>query len=89
MKLEPDIHNYYEHLVVEAIENQQLEHAYDSEFLADLSCLVLSKLPPRYVRHDVDMAYFLTPAERQQMRQDVDGAIDDGLKHLLSQAPRD
>lgn len=87
MNLNLDIQNYYEHLVTEAVKQRRLPERYDDEFLADLCCLVLTKLPARYFRHDVDMAYFLTSAERQVMDELVTSAIEQGLKQMLQNEP--
>lgn len=73
------VHNYYERLVFEevlrrahAAENQQ----FTGEMLADVACLALNRLPARYVRHDVDMMFYLAEPERQAMEQ----ALEDVLK---------
>jgi hypothetical protein len=62
------VHNYYERLVFEevALRAQEPEHSgYTADMLADVACLALNRLPPRYVRHDVDMLFYLTEQERQ------------------------
>ncbi|MCG7545143.1 late competence development ComFB family protein [Pseudoalteromonas sp. MM17-2] len=75
MKLHDDVHNYYEKLVLEEIDHQQLQHMYDSDTLADLCCTVLNQLPPRYIRFDVDMAFYLSTAEAEQMQEKVEAAV--------------
>lgn len=75
MKLDDDIHNYYEHLVLEKLVALQLDKMKSDDYLADLSCLVLNQLPPRYIRHEVDMAFYLPQSERQQMEMNVVQAI--------------
>ena len=67
------IHNYYEHLVIEyLIERLAPElNITDSDLLADIACLALNNLPTRYIRHDVDMAFFLTTSERERMQERV------------------
>ncbi len=82
MLLEFDIHNYYEHLVIEYISTQQLDLIYDQEFLGDLCCLSLSNLPARYVRHDIDMAFFLSSDQRQEMEDEVSQTVDNAVKFL-------
>jgi hypothetical protein len=44
--------------------------------LADVACLALNRLPARYVRHDVDMMFYLTEQERQ--------VIEDSLEKVLT-----
>ncbi len=82
MKLDDDIHNYYEHLVLERIENLGLNKSKESDFLADLCCLALNQVPPRYIRYEVDMAFYLPQNERQQMEMNVVNAVDKALAFL-------
>lgn len=70
------IHNYYEPLVFERIRNTIGRDADASEdFLEDVACLALNQLPVRYVRHDVDMAVFLTTREREKMQLRISEAV--------------
>lgn len=70
------IHNYYESLVGEYLINDALQgEEYNQDFLEDVACLALNHLPARYVRHDVDMAFFLTTREREKMQQQVTEAV--------------
>lgn len=71
MILDTDIHNFYEHLVLKEIEKQGLGQHLSSPQLADLCCLALNQLPAHYIRHNVDMIYFTTEAERTEMEQKV------------------
>ena len=82
MQLDLDIHNFYEHLVVEHLEDNKYARDYEKEFLADLSCLALTQLPARYIRHDIDMAFFLDADERKKMNLEVEAAIDLALNYL-------
>jgi hypothetical protein len=73
------VHNYYERLVFEEVARraQATEYlGFTADMLADVSCLALNRLPTRYVRHDVDMMFYLTEQERQAMVQ----ALDEVLK---------
>jgi competence protein ComFB len=70
------IHNYYEPLVVDYIMNTVArEPETNQDFLEDVACLALNQLPVRYVRHDVDMAFFLTTREREKMQQRISEAV--------------
>ena len=82
MKLDDDIHNYYEHLVLERIEKLGLNKSKEIDFLADLCCLALNQVPPRYIRYEVDMAFYLPQNERQQMEMNVVNAVDKALAFL-------
>lgn len=82
MNLNDDIRNYYEQLVVDHIYAQGMHLRYDEEFIADLCCLVLNRLPPRYIRYAVDMAFFLSSQERQDMDKLVADTVQSGLTFL-------
>ncbi len=86
MKLDDDIHNYYERLVIDKLESMGItEEKENPNYLADLCCLVLNQLPPRYIRYEVDMAFYLAPAERLQMEMNVANAIQTSIKFLQEQ----
>lgn len=75
MSLDTDIHNFYEQLVLKEIERQQLSRALTPHQLADLCCLTLNQLPCHYIRHNVDMIYFMTNAQRAEMEHRVVEAL--------------
>lgn len=82
MNLGDDIRNYYEQLVLDYFHAQELYLRYDDEFMADLCCLVLNKLPPRYIRNAVDMAFFLSSQERAEMDKRVAETVEESLTFL-------
>lgn len=82
MKLDDDIHNYYEHLVLERISDLGLHKSKPADYLADLCCLALNQVPPRYIRYEVDMAFYLPQSERQQMEMNVENAVDKAIRFL-------
>lgn len=84
MKISDDIHNYYEKLVMQHFAAEKFEDKYDSEFIADLVCVVLNQLPTRYIRHEVDMAFYLPPSERFEMESRVKEAISKALSFMDS-----
>ncbi len=59
------INNYYEQVVAEEIRRQLGSHADDSgiDFMADVACVALNRLPPKYYRYEVDMAFYTSPNE--------------------------
>jgi len=85
MKLDDDIHNYYEHLVLEYIAELGLDKSKSADYLADLCCLTLNQVPPRYIRYEVDMAFYLPQTERLQMKMNVEQAVTKSI-HYLDQA---
>lgn len=76
MKLNDDIHNYYEKLLIDEIQKQKIEDGYDNDTLADFCCTALNQLPPRYIRYEVDMAFYSPPSERLEMEQRVRDAVE-------------
>ena len=84
MKLDDDIHNYYEHLVLEQIENLKLNKNKTEDYLADLCCLALNQLTPRYIRFEVDMSFYLPQSERQQMEMNAINAVKHATAYLDS-----
>ncbi len=70
------VHNYFERLVFEDVARLAANYpGYTADMLADVACVALNRLPPRYVRHDVDMMFYLTEKERH----DLDDAIQEAL----------
>jgi len=82
MKLDDDIHNYYEKLVLDQIEFLELEKTKDADYLADLCCLVLNRLPPRYIRYEVDMAFYLPQSKRLEMEMNVQQAMAQAIEFM-------
>ncbi|CAM8649672.1 Late competence development protein ComFB [Comamonadaceae bacterium] len=75
------VHNYYERLVFEEVVQRASQYPeFTNDMLADVTCVALNRLPARYVRHDVDMMFYLTEQERQ--------AIELSLEEVLSFAFR-
>ena len=69
------IHNYYEGLVFTSIQQKLGARYGNNDYTADIACVALNHLPPRYIRHDVDMAFYLSPNERQEMIDKVEKAV--------------
>ena len=82
MKLDDDIHNFYEHLVLERIETLGLNKSKNADYLADLCCLALNQIPPRYIRFEVDMSFYLPQSERQQMEMNAINAVKQAISFL-------
>ena len=83
-----DIHNYYEDLVQHYIHALELDRTRDSDYLADLYCLVLNQLPAHYIRYGVDMIYFTSDEKRQEMEEKVIYAVSSAISWLDNDANR-
>lgn len=78
------LYNYYEHLVFEHI-SRQLTQRYqdeDEEFFLDVACYALTRLPSRYIRHEIDMVYYLAPGELEEMEERVKQTVDSAAKFI-------
>ena len=76
------IHNYYEHLVLEEIVQSSERARTDPDFLADTACVALNHLPPRYIRHDVDMTFFMSGEELQEIHSKVRAAVAKAIAYV-------
>lgn len=77
------IHNYYERLVLQEISatSERVQKG-DREFLADVACVALNRLPPRYIRHDVDMTFFMSPQEMLEIEHKVKIAVQSAIAYV-------
>lgn len=79
------LHNYYERLVVQEVHDQsERVQQGDRDFLADVACVALNRLPPRYIRHDVDMTFFMSQQDMEEIEHKVSKAVTDALNYVES-----
>ena len=70
------IRNHHEAPVLAAVRERAAGYpALRPEMLADVACVALNRLPPRYIRHEVDLAFHLTEKERREVGRAVDEAV--------------
>ena len=50
--------------------------ASNDELLADVACVALNRLQPRYIRHEVDFAFYLSERERNEGERLVLDAVE-------------
>jgi len=79
-----NIHNYFEKLVCDVIQDQLNKNELDDDedFLGDVACVALNQLPSRYVRHNVDMIFYMTIEEREQNQIVVEDAVDMAIDYV-------
>lgn len=80
-----DVHNHMEALVFRAIVDAAPGYpalVNDPDALADAACVALNRLPSRYVRHQTDLAFFQTEAQRQQEATMVLAAVEHALGYV-------
>lgn len=85
------IHNYYEHLVTDYMITDVIPRMPEksSDFLLDTACYALTKLPARYMRHEIDMAFYLSTDERLQMVSEVKQAVEDAITYMEANFNKD
>lgn len=76
------VHNYYERLVMEDIRDHYLDKGLSDEQLADMACIALNRLPPRYIRYDIDMSFYLSAEEYEAIHNKVKAALAEAFKKL-------
>lgn len=70
------VHNYYERLVFEeVVRRSSAFEDFTNDMLADVACVALNRLPARYVRHDVDMMFYLTEQERHAIELSLEEVL--------------
>jgi len=78
------IHNYYEQQVLERIRelaDSRLANE-NEDFLCDVACLALNQLPSRYVRHNVDMVFYMPVQERERIQQEVRESVEQAIDYV-------
>lgn len=86
-----NIHNHYERLVFDAIQQYQKkkDRIFAEDVLEDVACLALNHLPARYVRHSVDIAFYLSSQEHAEMERNVADAVNAAFNLALLHPRRD
>lgn len=82
------VHNYYEHMVIAEIHKQIGDKVVGTDFVADVACVALNHLPPRYIRYDVDMAFYLSPKESMEMEEKVSTVVREALAFVEQRGNR-
>ena len=82
MSLLDNIQNYYETLVLESLAKQIKGQDYDEDVLTDVLCIAINHLPPRYIRHEVDFLYYMSPIERKEIEESAVKAVKDALNYI-------
>lgn len=84
MSLDTQIANYYEKLVVDDLSARDAAAGKDEDELADIACVALNRLPARYYRFSVDMAFYLSAHDQQRMETEVREAVTHALDFVHS-----
>ena len=83
------VHNYYERLVIEEVARRSEAHpGFTSDMLGDVACVALNRLPARYVRHDVDLMFYLTEPERRAIELSLEEVLQFAFGFVLERAAK-
>lgn len=80
------VHNHHEAAVFAAVLDlaPRFPALRDAQLLGDVACVALNRLPPRYVRHDVDFAFYLSDVERAENQRAVEEAVMSAFTFMLA-----
>lgn len=71
-----EIHNLQEQAVFAAIAEIAATYPhFDADRMADVGCVALNRVAPRYVRHTVDFSFYQTTSERENDARAIDEAV--------------
>lgn len=83
MSLLDAIDNFYERLVADEVE-QTRKSDDGMDFLADVMCVALNRLPSRYYRHSIDMRFYLADQELEDMKAKARDAVSEARAFVKS-----
>lgn len=71
------IRNHHEGPVFEAVLAAHPRYpGVEAALLPDVACVALNRLPPRYIRHSVDLAFYQSDKERGENERAVQDAVN-------------
>ena len=73
------VRNHNERAVFEAVQHHANRYpgvAHNTELLADVACVALNRLAPRYIRHEVDFVFYLSERERGDSERQLQDAVE-------------
>ena len=71
-----EISNFYEKAVVDkVVERFGNDERLSEDELEDIVCVALNSLPAKYVRHAVDLAFYMDATERAEIDSKIDAAV--------------
>lgn len=84
MSIGNHIRNYYEQLVAEEIIRtlSEREDKPSVDYMADVACVALNRLPTRYIRYEVDMAFYMSPDELASTTAAVNNAVQQAISFV-------
>jgi len=77
------LYNHHEREVFAAVMEASTSYPdleISNDLLCDVACVALNRLPPRYIRHEVDFSFYLTEHERVE----IDTAIAEAVSYAFN-----
>jgi len=78
------IHNHHEQAVFSAVKQRASHYPLlqERQLLADVACVALNRLAPRYIRHEVDFSFYLTDGEREKTDRDIADSVQFAFEYV-------
>ena len=79
------VHNHHEAAVIDAVRALAPRYpllAGDDDRLADVACVALNRLPPRYIRHTIDLSFYQSDADRAAQAREVEHAVNHAFEFV-------
>lgn len=73
------VRNHLERAVFDAVVRNAAAYpgiGHNPGLLADVACVALNRLPARYIRHEVDLAFYQSERERTEAEAQLQEAVD-------------
>jgi Late competence development protein ComFB len=73
------VRNHNERAVFEAVSRHADRYpglTHNAELLADVACVALNRMAPRYIRHEVDFVFYLSERERGDSERQLLDAVE-------------
>jgi len=79
------VHNHHEQAVFDQVTALTSRYpSLNAELLVDAACIALNKLKAHYIRHDVDLTFYMPDGQREQNAIDVRAAVQAALAFVQS-----
>jgi hypothetical protein len=73
------VRNHNERAVFDTVQRHAERYpglGHNAELLADVACVALNRLAPRYIRHEVDFVFYLSERERGESERQLLDAVE-------------
>lgn len=82
MSVASNIKNYYEQLVCDEVMSQVSGSNLTEDDINDIACVALNSLPPRYICYTVDITFYTSSVEQQEIYDKVKSAVKNAVKFV-------